>query len=74
MKGSLFNTKAGEDLEPTVLIVLACVWMAASSATGFLLALLAHRIHPAMSLVKLWFFYTVLMGAFVAVVLLVGWS
>jgi hypothetical protein len=47
--------------------------MAAASGTGFLLALLARRIHPSLSLLKLWFFYTVLMGLLVAVVLIIGW-
>lgn len=55
------------------LIVLSLVWVGAASGTGFLLALLARRIHPGLSLVKLWFFYTVLMGLLVAFVLLVAW-
>jgi hypothetical protein len=53
--------------------VLFLVWVAAASGTGFLLALLARRVHPGLSLVKLWFFYTVLMAVLVAFVLLVGW-
>lgn len=53
--------------------VLALVWVAASAATGFLLALLAKRIHSGLSLVKLWFFYTILMATLVAMVLLIGW-
>lgn len=53
--------------------VLSLVWVAASSVTGFLLALLARRVHPSLSLGKLWFFYTVLMGVLVAFVLIVGW-
>jgi hypothetical protein len=60
-------------VEPTVLIFLAVLWMAAASGTGLLLALLARRIHPTLSLPRLWFFYTVLMGAFVALVLLLLW-
>lgn len=55
------------------LLILALVWMAASAGTGFLLALLARRIHPSLSMVRLWFFYTILMAVLAAVVLLVGW-
>ena len=47
--------------------------MAASSGTGFLLALLARRVHPGLSLGKLWLFYTVLMAFLVAVVFLIAW-
>ncbi|MGW8268174.1 MAG: hypothetical protein ACWGSQ_17545 [Longimicrobiales bacterium] len=53
--------------------VLSLVWVAASSGTGFLLALLARRVHPSLSLRKLWSFYTVLMAVLVAFVLIVGW-
>jgi len=60
-------------LDLLALAVLSIVWMAASAGTGILLALLAKRIHPSLSLVKLWFFYTVLMAVLVAVVLLIGW-
>jgi hypothetical protein len=60
-------------MEPTVLVVLALVWTAASAGTGILLALLARRIHPSLSIVRLWFFYTVLMAFLVAVVFIVGW-
>jgi hypothetical protein len=59
------------DLMP--LVVLSVVWVAAASGTGFLLALLARRVHPSLSLVKLWFFYTILMALLVAFVLLIGW-
>jgi hypothetical protein len=55
-----------------VWIVLLVVWTAASSGSGFLLALLAKRIHPALSLRKLWLFYTALMAMLVAVVFLIG--
>jgi hypothetical protein len=53
--------------------VLSGVWVAASAGTGFLLALLARRLHPSLSLVKLWFFYTILMAVLVALVFLIGW-
>ena len=60
-------------MEPVTLLVLSGVWMAASSGTGFLLALLAKRIHPGLSLLKLWLFYTVLMATLVAVVFVIAW-
>ena len=56
-----------------VWIVLLVVWAAASSGTGILLALLAKRIHPGLSLVKLWVFYTVVMGTLAGGVFFVGW-
>lgn len=59
------------DLFP--LAVLATIWMAAASFTGLLLALLARRIHQGLNLVRLWFFYTVLMAVLVAFVFLVIW-
>ena len=55
------------------ILILALVWMTASAGTGVLLALLAKRIHPSLSLVRLWFFYTILMAVLVAVVLIIGW-
>jgi len=60
-------------VEPISLLALLCVWMAASSGSGFFLALLAKRIHPGLSMVKLWLFYTLLMAALVAVVFLIAW-
>jgi hypothetical protein len=60
-------------VEPLSLIVLSAVWMAASTGTGFLLALLAKRIHPGLSMVKLWLFYTGLMAFLVAAVFLIAW-
>lgn len=60
-------------MEPLTLLVLSGVWVAASSGSGFVLALVARRVHPGLSLVKLWLFYTVLMAVLVAVVLLIAW-
>ena len=60
-------------MDPLSLVVLSAVWVAAATGTGFLLALLARRLHPGLSLTKLWFFYTVLMAVLVAVVFLIGW-
>ncbi len=59
-------------MEPLALVILLGVWVVAASGTGFLLALLARRIHPSFSLARLWFFYTVLMAVLVAFVLLLG--
>jgi hypothetical protein len=60
-------------VDPYVLAVLLAVWAAASSGTGYLLAALARRIHPGLSLPRLWLFYTVLMATLAAVVFLLGW-
>jgi hypothetical protein len=65
--------KPGGEVETTALLVLSAVWVAAATATGFLLALLARKIHPGLSLVKLWLFYTVLMATLVAIVFVVAW-
>ena len=59
------------DLFP--LAVLLGVWTLASMGTGYLLALLAKRLHPGLSLRKLWLFYTGLMATLVAIVFLIGW-
>lgn len=60
-------------MDPLSWTVLLLVWMTAATGSGFVLALLARRIHPGLSLVKLWVFYTVLMATLVAVVFLVAW-
>jgi hypothetical protein len=60
-------------MDPISLAVLCAVWVAASSGSGFMLALLAKRIHPGLSLVKLWLFYSVLMAILVAFVFLLAW-
>jgi hypothetical protein len=48
-------------------------WAACSMGGGALLALLARRLHPSLSLRKLWIFYTVLLGFAVAAVLAIAW-
>ena len=53
-------------------VILLLVWVASACVTGFLLALLARRIHPSLSLLRLWVFYSILMGFLAAVVILVG--
>jgi hypothetical protein len=40
---------------------------------GALLALLARRLHPALSLRRLWVFYTALLGFTVAAILAIAW-
>lgn len=65
--------KPGGVLDLVSLGILSLVWAVAASLTGFLLALLARRVHPGLSLVKLWFFYTVLMAVLVAFVFFLGW-
>ena len=71
--GGVQKGKPGGVVELAPLSVLCLVWVAAASGTGFLLALLARRIHPGLNLVRLWFFYTVLMALLVAFVLLLVW-
>ena len=66
--------KPGGNVATFPWMVLLMVWVAAASGTGFLLALLAKRIHPSLSLGKLWAFYTVLMATLVAVVFLIAWG
>jgi hypothetical protein len=64
---------SGVRMDLLVWMVLLVVWTAASSGTGLLLALLAKRIHPGLSLRKLWLFYTALMAVLVAAVFVIGW-
>jgi hypothetical protein len=63
--------KAGSLMEILPWLVLAVLWVLASVGSGFLLALLARRLHPSLNLVRLWFFYTILMAVLVAIVLLI---
>ena len=50
-------------------LVLAALWLAGSIAGGALLALLAKRMHPALSFLELWLFYAALLGFAVAAIL-----
>jgi hypothetical protein len=63
----------GGRVEVVPLLVLSAVWILASMGTGYILARLAKRIHPSLSLPKLWLFYTGLMAALVALVFIIGW-
>jgi hypothetical protein len=53
--------------------LLILFWAAASMGGGALLALLARRLHPALSLRRLWIFYTALLAFTVAAVLAIAW-
>jgi hypothetical protein len=55
----------------TGLLILA--WAVLSMAGGTLLALLARRIHPSLSVRRLWIFYTALLAVTVAIVLAIAW-
>ena len=72
LRGDRSQAKPGGPMDAYVLGVLLLVWAAASTGTGYLLALLARRIHPGLSLPRLWLFYTVLMATLVAAVFLIG--
>ena len=53
--------------------VLLLVWLGSASLAGLVLALVARRVHPGLSTVKLWAFYSGLTAFLVAVVLAVAW-
>lgn len=53
--------------------ILVGVWLLCSLGCGFLLALLARRMHPSLSLRRLWVFFSGLMGFTVAAVLAIAW-
>ncbi len=57
----------------TAWLLLVLFWGAAAMAGGGLLARLARRIHPSLSLRRLWLFYTALLGLAGAVVLAAIW-
>lgn len=54
-------------------LLLAVLWLACSLGGGILLALLARRIHPSLSLRRLWLFYSALLGFTAAAVFLIAW-
>ena len=58
----------------TAYLVLGVLWVAASVAGGAVLALLAKRAYPGLSMRRLWVFYSALLafavGAFFAVAVL----
>jgi hypothetical protein len=60
--------------DPRVLTVLILVWMVSAMGSGLALAFMARRIHPALSLRRLWIFYSLLMGFLVAVVMILGFA
>jgi hypothetical protein len=46
----------------TAYVLLGALWVAACTGAGALLALLAKRLHPALSFRRLWVFYSTLMA------------
>lgn len=52
--------------------LLGALWLAASVGGGALLAVLARRMHPALSFRRLWIFYSLLLGFATAVLFAVG--
>ncbi|HUG41401.1 MAG TPA: hypothetical protein VMM12_13015 [Longimicrobiales bacterium] len=54
-------------------VILGAIWLACSLGGGALLALLARRLHPSLSLRKLWIFYSTLLALTVAAVLAIAW-
>jgi hypothetical protein len=56
-----------------VLLLLLLFWAACSMGGGALLALLARRLHPSLSLRRLWVFYTGLLAFAVAGYLAITW-
>jgi hypothetical protein len=57
----------------TAVWLLVLFWAAASMGGGALLAVLARRLHPSLSLRRLWIFYTALLALTVAAVLAIAW-
>ena len=55
------------------LALLGAVWLICSLAGGAMLALLAKRIHPALSYRRLWLFYSGILAFTVAAVLAIAW-
>jgi hypothetical protein len=53
--------------------VLSFVWIACSTLGGALLALLARRLHPALSFSRLWLFYSTLLGLAAAAFFALAW-
>lgn len=54
-------------------LLLAVVWLACSLGGGAVLALLAKRIHPSLSVHRLWVFYSALLALTVAAALAIAW-
>jgi hypothetical protein len=52
--------------------LLALLWVTASLGGGLMLAFLARRMHPSLSLLKLWVFYSALLAVFAAVVMVIA--
>ncbi|NIP83141.1 MAG: hypothetical protein GWM90_29490 [Gemmatimonadetes bacterium] len=52
---------------------MAAVWLLCSLGGGAVLALLARRMHPALSFRRLWLFYSTVLALGTAAVLAIGW-
>jgi hypothetical protein len=59
--------------ERAAVLLLVLFWAVASMGGGALLALLARRLHPSLSLRRLWIFYTVLLAFTVGAVVAIAW-
>ena len=53
--------------------LLAGLWITCATGGGAMLALLAKRIHPALSFRKLWVFYSALLGLAAAGLFAIAW-
>lgn len=53
-------------------LFLGAVWVASATLAGLGLAAFARRLHPGLSFVRLWVFYSALTAFLAAVVFLVG--
>lgn len=60
-------------MTPAAAALLILFWAMAAMGGGALLALLARRLHPALSLTRLWLFYTVLLSVAAALIMAVVW-
>ena len=61
-------------MDPLALLILLALWVLASSGSGWVLAILAKRLHPGLSRNKLWVFYTALSALLAAIVLIILWA
>ena len=53
-------------------LIISIVWLAGAFGSGYLLARLYKRLHPGLSLYKLWALWTVILSTIAGVILLLG--
>lgn len=53
-------------------LIISAVWLAGSFGSAYLLARLYKRLHPALSLYKLWAFWTVILSVTAALILVIS--